>query len=560
MKKILGVVLVVFGLICSIYVVYRLYHSERIRMMLMESRMTERFQEPVLGVYDRYNTFNNSEIKGIRHYALILDDGKEWEINNNLLQNIHDTVPILLTVEMHDLKGLEKTANGQNDENFKNLLSELISDRKNVYIRWNPEMEVPATIYPWDNQPRAFIKAFKRFYAICKEVAPNAQVVYGPAGFPGSLESYPGDHVVDAASITLESNAEINSSLYKASPLPDQIKDKLHRLRFIDKPVFILGSENMEIESFQEEWISDAINTIEENEDVVYSEINFLRSSTNWSQYEHDFKVGLYDPDLLLVNEEAVSVEHLFIYFDDVESGKFLKDVNEVTSRGHDLIITLEPGESEGRIEDPEVLANILKGRYDSVIEDFYSVLSTTDKTVYLRFAHEMEIPITRYAWQSKEPIEYIKAFRYFMKFPNPELQNVKKVWGPAGDRGSIEWWPGNDVVDYMSIAIYGLTDKNITDPKQQESFASAFNRKTWRLRFIDKPIFITEFGVKGEEDFQAAWLKGAAETLNENYQVVGVNYFNKTDVPQAWGEIQPPDWSISKESFDQFIETLKRD
>jgi hypothetical protein len=87
-------------------------------------------------------------------------------------------------------------------------------------------------------------------------------------------------------------------------------------------------------------------------------------------------------------------------------------------------------------------------------------------------------------------------------------------VWGPAGDRGSMEWYPGGDVVDFISIAIYGLPDKNITDPTRQESFETIFNRKAWRMRFASKPIFVTEFGVKGPEDFQAQWLEKAAEVL----------------------------------------------
>lgn len=170
-----------------------------------------------------------------------------------------------------------------------------------------------------------------------------------------------------------------------------------------------------------------------------------------------------------------------------------------------------------------------------------------------------MEIPVDRYAWQKKDPIEYIKAFRYFMKFPGSEMDNIKRVWGPAGDRGSLEWWPGDDVVDYISISVYGLPDKNITDPEKQESFESIFNRKSRRMRFVNKPFFITEFGVKGDEDFQTKWLLNAAEILNKEPQIVGVCYFNMTDVPDAWGEIKPPEWSISKNTFHQFIEKLER-
>ena len=107
-----------------------------------------------------------------------------------------------------------------------------------------------------------------------------------------------------------------------------------------------------------------------------------------------------------------------------------------------------------------------------------------------------------------------------------------------------------NDVVDFISIAIYGLPDKNITDPEKQESFNTIFKRKNWRMRFIDKPIFITEFGVKGPEDYQTEWLIKAAKVIGENPQIVGINYFNMTDTPKAWGEIKPPDWSITKKNI----------
>ncbi|NNG08758.1 MAG: hypothetical protein HKM92_01200, partial [Arenibacter sp.] len=112
---------------------------------------------------------------------------------------------------------------------------------------------------------------------------------------------------------------------------------------------------------------------------------------------------------------------------------------------------------------------------------------------------------------------------------------------------------------DIVSIAIYGLPDKNIIDPEKQESFETIFNRKIWRLRFLDKPIFITEFGVKGPEEYQTRWLKRAAEIIAQNSQLIGVNYFNMSDTPKAWGEIKPPDWSITKKSFLSFTETLNR-
>jgi beta-mannanase len=138
-----------------------------------------------------------------------------------------------------------------------------------------------------------------------------------------------------------------------------------------------------------------------------------------------------------------------------------------------------------------------------------------------------MEIPIHRYTWQSQDPVVYINAYRYFMLFNKNQPTNICKVWGPAGDRGSIDWWPGNDVVDFISIAIYGLPDKNITDYNKQELFSDIFSRKFYRMRFAGKPIFITEFGVKGPKEYQNKWMKNAAETLKNNKNVFGVISIN---------------------------------
>jgi beta-mannanase len=222
--------------------------------------------------------------------------------------------------------------------------------------------------------------------------------------------------------------------------------------------------------------------------------------------------------------------------------------------------VTFEPFRNPNGETDLQVLQNVTEGKYDREISHLFSILNTTIRKVYLRYAHEMEIPITRYPWQSQNPVTYIKSFRYFMNFQDSLSPNINRVWGPAGDRGSIEWWPGNDVVDFMSIAIYGLPDKNITDPEKQESFTTIFNRKYWRLRFIDKPIFITEFGVKGPEDFQNKWLEEAAKTINKNPQIIGINYFNMSDTPGAWGDIKAPDWSITPKTLHRFLDVLIRD
>jgi beta-mannanase len=74
----------------------------------------------------------------------------------------------------------------------------------------------------------------------------------------------------------------------------------------------------------------------------------------------------------------------------------------------------------------------------------------------------------------------------------------------------------------------------------------------------LDKPLFITEFGVKGPESFQDQWLANAAKTINANPHIFGVCYFNLYDNPKAWGSIKAPDWSMTPKSMAKFCSQLK--
>jgi len=267
-----------------------------------------------------------------------------------------------------------------------------------------------------------------------------------------------------------------------------------------------------------------------------------------------NLQIGVYDPLLLLTGQPLITTEHIFTDMISVINGFFKKNFDSVISRHHNVIVTMEPWKDGKREKDPAILANTVNGTYDKVWTKLYEILSNTTQTVYLRWGHEMEIPIDRYAWQSKDPVAYIKAFRYFASFQKPKANNIKLVWGPAGDRGSVEWYPGDDVVDFVSFAIYGLPDKNINDYTKQQNFSTIFLYKFHRMRFAHRPIFITEFGVKGPEAFQKKWLEEATSTINKYPEIYGLSYFNFADTPKAWGDAETPDWSITDSTFKSFV------
>jgi beta-mannanase len=475
---------------------------------------------------------------------------------------IDQSEPLVLTIHalaepgLADSYGanLNATLRGDYDQRVKQLAGRLKAHRAPVYLRWGEAMEVDAQDYPWQlKYHKLYTDAYRHFVTTARAVNPDLKFIWGPAGYPGLEEYWPGADVVDVISVDVAHDSEAPPKPYPPYTSPgEELYREVHRLRFFDKPIAVFAVEDVHATEIQE-GLEAAVQA-----QAPLADIPLGMEALN-EEEKSNFRIGVYDPKDRLTGLDGVTVEHLFVNWADLEQGPFRTDLQDALDRGHEVIVTAEPFKDAEANHDRQVLSKMQHGQYDTYIRDLYEILAQADQTIYLRFAHEMEIPIERYPWQSQDPIEYIMAYRYFMNFPDTFPANIKRVWGPAGDRGSMEFYPGGDVVDYVSIAIYGLPDKNITDHEQQESFERIFKRKRHRVALSGKPLFITEFGVKGPEDFQAFWLREAAEVLRpQKAEIYGACYFNLYDNPDVWGEgIPAPDWSVEAETFEAFIATL---
>jgi beta-mannanase len=520
-----------------------------------------RSQEPGLGILSRTGDTTTLKDVTITHGSLIWKSTGIW-FNNEPLQKQLARGPALITIETW-LKGsrygenvLNAICHGKFDKNIQELAALIAQSKYDVYIRFDPDMEVPATVFPWQYQsPENYNHAFNYVAKKLKLLAPKVKMVWGPSGYPGDTEYWPGSQLVDAVSITLGSLSEDNAHAYPTTTsVLEMLKQKLHRMRFINKPVIILGSNHVQQKNFNAEWLkAEAAYLTQLSKTAIYSKNNFVNGGPA-KPVRKKLAIGVYDPQEKLIKQGQITAEHIFTDLGEVQRNEFEKKFTAIVNRHHDAIITMEPWRDTSGTTDTQVVKHILQGRYNNVFSKLFKILGQTRQTVYLRFMHEMEIPIHRYAWQSQDPVQYIQAYRYFMQLNGGPPPNVKKVWAPAGDRGSVDYWPGDDVVDYISIAIYGLPDKNITDPNKQELFSDIFKRKYYRMRFLSKPLFIAEFGVKGPEAFQNQWLQNAAVTVKANPHVFGVSYFNLYDNPKVWGHMPAPDWSISPRSMQKFI------
>ena len=496
------------------------------------------------------------------HATLDLNYHYPLEFGAADLRVLRSAGPLMVTVRTwsaganaYDDNPLKDVVDGKYDDLLGRFARALPAGGKDVYLRFNPDAEVPVQQYPWQQYPSIFIDAFARFATICRRVAPGVQLVWAPAGYPGAMEYYPGDSLVDAASVTYRYAAEQQLDAYPHDlpPVVDLYR-RLHRLRFLRVPVFALTEEDYkgtlpDLDSLQRK--------LDGGPEAVYGHPPAAPGNQLTIHRTEELIFGVYDPQQRLLTDPAVTAEHLFLDFDRIDDGRFAREFGEVTGRGHDVIVTFEPFHHPIEESDTNVLRNMVAGVYDAALGKLMQTLRSTRQRVFFRYAHEMEIPIHRYPWQSRDPQDYIASWRYVMSFDSLP-PNVSRVWGPAGDRGFLEWYPGDDYVDAVSIAIYGLPDKNIEDPEKQESFARIYERKMWRMRFVDKPVFITEFGVKGPEAYQTQWMEAAARVLAEDPRVIGINYFNMSDTPKAWGDIKPPDWSITPSTMRRFLEEIR--
>lgn len=527
---------------------------------------------PLLAVYDR-NTDSatvTDTLKDFTHiYLRLTHDGSD-DIAAMLDKAWSKEGPVMLTVETWPGTAgkftreniLALVDSGLFDKKISNLAMYISKKNSPVMLRLNPDMEVYVPVYPWQMQsPDLYSKAFNHFAQLLKSGAPAVKMIWSPAGYPGAEEYWPGTKWVDMVAVTLKGKSELQTNNYpEAKSQQELIYRKLHRMRFFDKPVLLIGSDKLGRDDFKQTEFDAAVAYIRQHKDIEYIDLNAADKTISPELLRKDSALitGVFDPFHILVDSIDITAEHLFVNIPTLKGGLFKRRFDSVLQRNRSIIVTMEPWKDKQLHKDPDLIDNILKGKYDSLFEQMYSVIGATNKTIYLRWLHEMEIPITRYPWQSQDPIGYIKAYRYFVNYVrNKKPQHIYFVWGPAGDRGSMEFWPGSDVVDYTSIAIYGLPDKNITDHNKQESFNTIFRRKYRRIALSHKPLFITEFGVKGPSSFKAKWLADAAAVIESNKEINGISYFNDADSPKAWGDIEAPDWSVSPSLYKAFLKQL---
>jgi hypothetical protein len=166
----------------------------------------------------------------------------------------------------------------------------------------------------------------------------------------------------------------------------------------------------------------------------------------------------------------------------------------------------------------------VTSGGEDAMITERARAVAALHQPVFLRWFWEMDNNKKRD--MAGSPEAYIAAWKHIRTiFREQGATNAAFVWCPTSigfSTGRAQpYYPGDDQVDWVCADGYSLAPGT-------RSFAQVFDSfYSWAAPHR-KPIILAEFGVKGNDDESAAWLRDGFGSLQSRFPAIkAVVYFD---------------------------------
>src|SRR5262245_42630871 len=120
--------------------------------------------------------------------------------------------------------------------------------------------------------------------------------------------------------------------------------------------------------------------------------------------------MGAYDPYGTFANDAKISIEHIFIPWQDVNLASFDQSDKYARHRARKLLITVEPWtwSRNGKPETSrDLYAAIMAGNYDQLIRALCQKAASLTSDITIRWGQEMDLGNDRYPWSKWTPDEY---------------------------------------------------------------------------------------------------------------------------------------------------------
>jgi endoglucanase len=258
---------------------------------------------------------------------------------------------------------------------------------------------------------------------------------------------------------------------------------------------------------------------------------------------------GAYDPEGFYADDGELTIEHVFLPWEDVDLATLIQADAYAQARNRALMITVEPWTwTRNERNTREFLWNgIRQGYYDANMRGVCAVAATLDSPVSVRWGHEMEYDEGQFIWAGWPPEDFISAYRSMIDICRAEAPNLNFVWSPLGLENAAEYYPGDDYVDIVGMSIFGYEPWEIATQGGAKSFEDYLVERYNRLSVFGKPVLVAEVGYSGRAPYVELWENQVRQTRPEMPLLVGSVYFNQQEVygwPDGFGL---PDWRINQ-------------
>ncbi len=265
-----------------------------------------------------------------------------------------------------------------------------------------------------------------------------------------------------------------------------------------------------------------------------------------------DVAFGVYDPDGDFSEDPDVTIEHVFLPWEDVYLPSLFTADQYALERNRAILVTLEPWTwSKSERNTPErLIAGIQSGEYDHFMRDSCAVIGEFESPTTLRWGHEMDDESGQFIWSDWPPDTFVDAFRKMVTICSEVAPSVRFMWSPLGYDNMADYYPGDEYVDIVGLSAFGheAWEKEVLGRSQ--SFEDVFGPRYELAAQFGKPIALTELGYLGSPEYVNRW-NNDVRTLNERFpNLTAVIYFNQKEVYEWPDGFGLPDWRIAAKSF----------
>lgn len=262
---------------------------------------------------------------------------------------------------------------------------------------------------------------------------------------------------------------------------------------------------------------------------------------------------GAYDPEGYYSADAELTIEHLFLPWEDVNLASLLEADVYALERKRALLITIEPWTwTRDERNTPEFLRNgIEEGYYDANMRGVCAVIATLQSPVSIRWGHEMETVDGQFIWAEWEPEAYVAAYRRMIEICRAEAPNINAVWSPLGLENAAEYYPGDDYVDLVGLSIFGYEPWDMKVLGAPQDYAQLLTQRYDVVKGFNKPVVVAEVGYSGSQAYVDAWDAKVREARPDLPLLVGAVYFNQKEVYPWPDDVGYPDWRIEERVID---------